>query len=129
MIYRLKTRLALADFKRQHGYEKYDLYTLESSLIKTTNHKKNEPTSVRHRYYPVVISKNKLSKGHVMSTHRPYRTAINKSMLFSPTSHLRSPLSAKRSTSPCPSDAIEEDAANILVMLHNRRQDRSSLCI
>ncbi|KAJ8652239.1 hypothetical protein O0I10_012147 [Lichtheimia ornata] len=33
MIYRLKTRLALADFKRKHGYEKYDFLSLEWGLL------------------------------------------------------------------------------------------------
>ncbi|CDS12098.1 hypothetical protein LRAMOSA04293 [Lichtheimia ramosa] len=33
MIHRLKTRLALADFKRKHGYEKYDFLSLEWSLL------------------------------------------------------------------------------------------------
>ncbi|RCH82146.1 hypothetical protein CU098_008408 [Rhizopus stolonifer] len=32
LIHRLKLRLALANFKREHGYENVDLRTLESSL-------------------------------------------------------------------------------------------------
>ncbi|KAI8091440.1 uncharacterized protein B0P05DRAFT_583949 [Gilbertella persicaria] len=88
-VYRLKVRLALANFKRKHGYEHYDLYTLESILPKVT----------KHRYYPT-------------QTHATYTPARYISTLL-----LHYPISEKRSTSP-----TEQDAANVLVMLHNSPQ-------
>jgi hypothetical protein len=118
MIYRLKTRLALANFKRLYGYERYDLHTLETNLIlKTKNHKKQlkkKPTqSNRHRYYP---------------TSTTTSTQYQPNLLLSPTQALRYPLSEKRSTSPqqpykkIPTD---EDAANLLVMLHTSKPSSS----
>ncbi|KAI9335562.1 hypothetical protein BD770DRAFT_432132 [Pilaira anomala] len=115
MIYRLKTRLALANFKRQYGYERYDLHTLESNLFKQKKRvKKSVP--VRHRYYP---------------THNHHGNKviipIQQQSLYP-----RYPLSEKRSTSPqqhhksiIPTD---EDAANVLVMLHNMSSKTTS-CI
>lgn len=108
MIYRLKTRLALANFKRQYGYEKYDLYTLESNLLKS---KKKTIKKTRHRYYP---THHHLGNSKLTVPFQQHRS----SSLYP-----RYPLSEKRSTSPqqqhksiIPTD---EDAANVLVMLHN----------
>ncbi|KAI8968226.1 hypothetical protein BDF20DRAFT_895054 [Mycotypha africana] len=85
MIHRLKTRLALATFKQQHGYEAYDLQTLEytlfpittlaalqthspivkkKSLLMNSSRKKTPSSSssssssllCRHRYYPTSSS-------------------------------------------------------------------------
>ncbi|KAL1934293.1 hypothetical protein VTP01DRAFT_6475 [Rhizomucor pusillus] len=60
MLMRLKTRLALADFKRKHGFEKYDLSTLESSLFRMhrriqrrKQHQKQQQQRP-HRYYPTL---------------------------------------------------------------------------
>lgn len=121
MIYRLKTRLALANFKRLYGYERYDLYTLEYNLIsKRKIHKKPlkmKPThNNKHRYYP--------THSNTVSA-----TLYRSNLLLSPTQALRYPLSEKRSTSPpqhykkIPTD---EDAANLLVMLQTSKP--SPLC-
>ncbi|KAI9267195.1 hypothetical protein EDC94DRAFT_657565 [Helicostylum pulchrum] len=126
MIYRLKTRLALANFKRQYGYEKYDLHTLESNLLSSKHkkrpvHKKNTTTMVttttRHRYYP---------------THNYHGNKVIIPLQAQQSLYPRYPLSEKRSTSPqqqhksiIPTD---EDAANVLVMLHNMSSETTS-CI
>jgi hypothetical protein len=110
MIYRLKTRLALANFKRLYGYERYDLYTLESNLILKAKKKQlKKKTTNRHRYYPTT------------TTTISNTAAIQSSHLLSPT-QLAYPLSEKRSTSPhqhYKKEPTDEDAANLLVMLHN----------
>jgi hypothetical protein len=108
MIHRLKARLELANFKRQNGYERYDLHTLETNLLKSHIIKKRpivQKPEARHRYYPTSSSEKQ----------RHYIRPFYKTSSFS---LLHYPLSAKRSTSPhnIPSD---EDAANLLVMLHN----------
>ncbi|KAI8148913.1 hypothetical protein BJV82DRAFT_202435 [Fennellomyces sp. T-0311] len=136
MMHRLRTRLALANFKRQYGYEKYDLHTLELSLFQPAatprrkkTKKKEEPLpNYYRRYYP----------NESPSVSPPIRATRS-----TPLYNIRSPLSAKRSTSPryrfqqvkkssstSTSSARkedpgllfssdEEDAANLLVMLHN----------
>lgn len=130
MIYRLKTRLALANFKRQYGYEKYDLYTLENNLL--LKKKQNiviqkrrtllsPPTSDnRHRYYPTSTTTT-----HANHTKKTIITPSIKLLQQQQQGLYLSyyPLSEKRSTSPrqqhktiIPTD---EDAANMLVMLHN----------
>ncbi|KAI9322844.1 hypothetical protein BX666DRAFT_1898882 [Dichotomocladium elegans] len=133
MILRLKTRLALADFKRQHGYERYDLSTLESNLFKRSHHHKSrrsrqqqqqqqQQQQSRHRYYPT----SPVAASPCKTIHSTY--------MLQPATLLRSPLSEKRHTPPrarqitlspsSPSTATlssdDEDAANLLVMLHNR---------
>ncbi|KAI8641077.1 hypothetical protein BD408DRAFT_444650 [Parasitella parasitica] len=135
MIHRLKTRLALANFKRMNGFESYDLHTLESNLLRNqikkhaNNEKRKHDQHGKHRYYPRMTSKGQ------QDTRRSINTAFSS---VSPTQQfltLRCPLSEKRSTSPrqryktaIPSD---EDAANVLVMLRNMPNDKptSSLCI
>ncbi|KAI9313917.1 hypothetical protein BX666DRAFT_1863454 [Dichotomocladium elegans] len=121
MIYRLKTRLALANFKRQYGYEKYDLHTLESSLLLRCHQE-------HIRQYQLQNPFLKKKKDQMSVTRRLPMC----------------PVSAKRSTSPrfppkqrppskiaatavhrfvhdhaLPFSSDEEDAANLLVMLHN----------
>ncbi|KAI8335641.1 hypothetical protein EDC96DRAFT_354177 [Choanephora cucurbitarum] len=68
MMHRLKARLAFANFKREHGYEQYDLYTLESNLIKKRN-----PTSHRKPItpypHPTWISRYPLSEKRTTSKH------------------------------------------------------------
>lgn len=107
MIYRLKTRLALANFKRQYGYERYDLHTLESNLFIKSNDKKKKKI-MKHRYYPIVQQTHTHTKSYQLNM-------VNQQSLY--------PLSEKRSTSPRQSHATiiptDEDAANVLVMLHN----------
>lgn len=138
MIYRLKTRLALANFKRQYGFERYDLHTLESNLLRNQikkniyHEKKKHDQHEKHRYYPTMTNNNK-------SNHGTRFMYSNSSPLLSPSQQsltLRYPLSEKRSTSPLQAHKTiiptDEDAANVLVMLHNMSSDKttpSSLCI
>lgn len=141
MIHRLKTRLALANFKRQYGYEKYDLHTLEWNLIenrrcrrlKRKENQSSSPVSTaknHRRYYPHYTTSSTLEQQPKMITRTVTNSAT--SWIF-----IRTPLSAKRSTSPQVEDEDsfpaaaggggscgtitdeEEDAANLLVMLHN----------
>ncbi|KAI8371128.1 hypothetical protein BD560DRAFT_434713 [Blakeslea trispora] len=111
IMYRLKARLAFANFKREHGYEQYDLYTLESNLLlrKQKTNKKKKPY---HRYYPTK---------HIKPTYPRRQTS---------TSISRYPLSAKRTTSPYNSHLTvvpplddENTAAHVLVMLHQHALD------
>ncbi|KAL0084020.1 hypothetical protein F4703DRAFT_1608288 [Phycomyces blakesleeanus] len=107
IIHRLKTRLALARFKHQHGYEHYDLVTLESSLLSSLLKSRRRPVMVPHRYYPSHPKSKPFVRSTASFAHAPTPTCI------------RSPLSAKRNTSPRPSlSSDDEDAANLLVMLH-----------
>ncbi|KAI9307187.1 hypothetical protein BJ944DRAFT_238066 [Cunninghamella echinulata] len=144
MILRLKARLALANFKRQHGYEKYDLYTLESNLLSMnpTLSSSLSPTTkstllnsyhpykyYRHRYYPTTtttIATNKnLSSSPIKKPNSSVR--YKKEFIYQSCSLLilkcPPPLSEKRSTSPIARPLSltinDEDAANLLVMLHN----------
>lgn len=163
MIHRLKTRLALANFKRQHGFEKCDLQLLEFNLLdkrrlddeprkrKKAASASPEPPSYYRRYYPA----DKAQKAPSNKNSTTMVTRCNTPML------IQSPLSAKRSTSPRfahrshqlksprPSSSAstvsstsstasstlpntqdtanltfssdDEDAANLLVMLHNHK--------
>ncbi|KAI8089501.1 uncharacterized protein BX664DRAFT_297276 [Halteromyces radiatus] len=120
MIYRLKARLALANFKREYGYEKYDLNTLETNLLSKRDKEKYYPQQQkgRHRYYPT-SSTSSINKRSYHRRRASY--PILYSFLLS-----QCPLSAKRSTSPksIPTTTTfpieDEDAAHLLVMLHNR---------
>ncbi|CAO3612865.1 unnamed protein product [Mucor hiemalis] len=117
MIYRLKTRLALANFKRQYGYERYDLCTLENNLLlKKKQHSVLQKRKIllaptgRHRYYPT-------------TTTTTAKKIITPSIKQQQGLYLSYPLSEKRSTSPLQQHKsiipTDEDAANMLVMLHN----------
>ncbi|SAM01365.1 hypothetical protein [Absidia glauca] len=141
MMNRLKVRLALANFKREYGYERYDLCTLESNLlphkkVKYQPQPQQPQQKKRHRYYPTgsttaltPIIKPTCPSFTTSSWSRyshKHRRRISYPTLYS---FLLSqcPLSAKRSTSPKSSPAAhptfpidEEDAAHLLVMLHNR---------
>ncbi|ORY93533.1 hypothetical protein BCR43DRAFT_380553 [Syncephalastrum racemosum] len=166
MIHRLKTRLALANFKRQHGFEKCDLQLLEFNLLdkrrlveeprkrKKAASSSPEPPSYYRRYYPADKAK-KTPSSTSSKNSTTMITRCNSPML------IQSPLSAKRSTSPRfahrssqvksprPSSSAstvsstsstassnlpntqdtanltfssdDEDAANLLVMLHNHK--------
>lgn len=156
MAHRLKIRLALANFKRQHGYEKYDLHTLESSILfqpKNTKRGKSVSTTTRNtgyysRYYKTMTAEPLGSSSTPTNSSSGIARAASSD---TPPFLLRSRLSAKRSTSPrrhrsptittssnrqysplsssqssadsaVRSNALssdEEDAANLLVMLHN----------
>ncbi|KAI8994598.1 hypothetical protein BDB01DRAFT_846624 [Pilobolus umbonatus] len=108
LVFRLKTRLSLANFKRKHGYENIDLRTLEftlfppvkHSLISYTTHKK--PKQDHHRYYPSPPSlcNDTEKKNAYYSTEKRLSPS---SANISYTSHLSSD---------------EEDAAHLLVMMH-----------
>ncbi|GAN11112.1 hypothetical protein MAM1_0474c10669 [Mucor ambiguus] len=135
MIHRLKTRLALANFKRQYGFERYDLHTLESNLLrnqikKSIHHgKRKHDQHEKHRYYPTNASNGHLHHG----------TRFISSPSSSPSQQSlapRYPVSEKRSTSPQQAHKTivptDEDAANVLVMLHNMASGKpasSPLCI
>ncbi|KAI9013369.1 hypothetical protein CLU79DRAFT_838759 [Phycomyces nitens] len=106
IAHRLKTRLALARFKHQHGYEHYDLVTLESSLLSSLLHIRRRPVLVPHRYYPSHPKSKTFVRSTASFAHAPTPTCI------------RSPLSAKRNTSRLSLSSDDEDAANLLVMLH-----------
>ncbi|ORZ07853.1 hypothetical protein BCR42DRAFT_455790 [Absidia repens] len=144
MMNRLKVRLALANFKREYGYERYDLCTLESSLLSRKQIKKDhqaqqkqQQEQQRHRYYPTrstsptAISKPNPSSATTTSSWSRYSNKHRRRISY-PTlySFLLSqcPLSAKRSTSPKPLvhsttfPIADEDAAHLLVMLHNRNE-------
>lgn len=95
MIHRLKTRLALANFKRQHGYEKYDLHTLESNLLlhqhKRPKKQDEPPPNYYRRYYHP-------SPPQQQDDKMPPAAAVRK--VAATRSTPLYPLSAKRSTSP-----------------------------
>ncbi|CAO3620976.1 unnamed protein product [Cunninghamella blakesleeana] len=144
MIHRLKARLALANFKRQHGYEKYDLHTLESNLLSinpirsfSSSLSPSITTSTllnsyhpykyyKHRYYPTSkTTHDYISK--IKKSNSSSRYHIKKGLIYQSCSLLIlkcPPLSEKRSTSPITRPLSlsinDEDAANLLVMLHNR---------
>ncbi|KAF1796098.1 hypothetical protein V8B55DRAFT_1441975 [Mucor lusitanicus] len=137
MIHRLKTRLALANFKRQYGFERYDLHTLESNLLKNQIRKniyhgkrKHDQHEKHHRYYPTNTNTN---------GHPHHGTRFMASSSLSPSQQTltpRYPVSEKRSTSPQQAHKTivptDEDAANVLVMLHNMASSKpasSPLCI
>ena len=135
MVHRLKARLALANFKREHGYENVDLRTLESTLYE---HKlrpsHSSPTiTTRTMASPLIHDKK---RRRVLSHHRFYPTSppmqhndldrlIKKNASKSP-SHI--PLSETRSQhSPLVVDnrklsatlsSDDEDAAHLLVLMH-----------
>ncbi|KAI8335361.1 hypothetical protein BC941DRAFT_430109 [Chlamydoabsidia padenii] len=126
MMNRLKVRLALANFKREYGYERYDLCTLESNLLPKPTPKQQQQQQKqqkkRHRYYPTgsTSALTPIIKPTTWSRYsHKHRRRISYPTLYS---FLLSqcPLSAKRSTSPDTMD--EEDAAHLLVMLHNRNE-------
>ncbi|KAL9553400.1 hypothetical protein MBANPS3_003313 [Mucor bainieri] len=135
MIYRLKTRLALANFKRQYGFERYDLHTLETNLLKSQikkniyHGKRKHDQHEKHRYYPTSASNG----------HPHHGTRFKPSAPLSPSQQAlapRYPVSEKRSTSPQQAHKTivptDEDAANVLVMLHNMASGKpasSPLCI
>ncbi|KAI8882944.1 hypothetical protein K501DRAFT_333678 [Backusella circina FSU 941] len=115
VLSRLKIRLALANFKREHGYENYDLSTLETSLFllkknnsdnssssgNSVSSDRSKKTKQHHRYYP---------------PSKPYTKPTNPAYYYKSHYHFSYKLSAKRSTF-IPS--TDEDAANLLVMLHH----------
>lgn len=94
MIHRLKTRLALANFKRQHGYEKYDLHTLESNLL-LHQHKrpKKQDDTPPPNYYRRYYHHPQQQDDKIPSAATVRKVAATRSTPLYP-------LSAKRSTSP-----------------------------
>ena len=61
MIHRLKTRLALADFKRKHGYEKYDFLSLEWGLLHHSHMQ-------QHHYHHNPLIQQKLKSAFTLVT-------------------------------------------------------------
>ncbi|KAI7856963.1 hypothetical protein BDC45DRAFT_533415 [Circinella umbellata] len=111
MMHRLKTRLALANFKRQYGYEKYDLQTLEINLFQSTEprrkkSKKKEDNNIIPNYYRRYYPNN--NEEEEEQQQQLYADEINNASLSppiratrsTPLYSIQSPLSAKRSTSP-----------------------------
>ncbi|KAI8645280.1 hypothetical protein BD408DRAFT_84036 [Parasitella parasitica] len=135
MVHRLKARLALANFKREHGYENVDLRTLESSLYEhQLRPSQSSPTAATRSVASPLIHDKK--RRRVLSHHRFYPTSppsqhsdldrlIKKNASRSP-SHI--PLSEARSQhSPLVADnrklsatlsSDDEDAAHLLVLMH-----------
>ncbi|CAO3609653.1 unnamed protein product [Cunninghamella echinulata] len=90
LVERLKVRLEFAKFKCRHGYEKVDLYTLESSIYQYKTDTK------KRKVYPKIDPKNKSN----------CRKLCLKSYKTLP------PLSEKRSIS------VEESTAELLLWMY-----------
>ncbi|KAG1440507.1 hypothetical protein G6F56_011892 [Rhizopus delemar] len=124
LAHRLKARLALANFKREHGYESVDLLTLESSLLERVT---KQPTTIslsklniydkkrkrllsHHRFYP---TSPPLQSDRMLKRHAPWSPS------HVPISDTRlRPYYEKRKLSATLS-SDDEDAAHLLVMMHH----------
>lgn len=127
LIHRLKVRLALANYKRTHGYENVDLRTLESSLYDHNLKPTTSPTIAK------ILSPNERDKKRrrlLLSHHRFYPTSpplqhndidrlikknASRSTANIPLSETR--LYDKRKLSATLS-SDDEDAAHLLVLMH-----------
>ncbi|EIE85307.1 hypothetical protein G6F46_012118 [Rhizopus delemar] len=105
LAYRLKARLSLANFKREHGCESLDLLTLESSLKERVS----KPTSSLTK----LNIHDKKRKRLITSQHRRFYP------LYMPPNHI--PISntryERKLSATLSSD--DEDAAHLLVMMHH----------
>jgi hypothetical protein len=105
----MKARIALANFKLEHGYSNIDLRTLESYLYKDKVYKKKQPLQLKlrrkqsHQFYPKHFDMDRLIK----------KNAPNRASPTIPLSNTRLP--AKRLS--LSSDV--EAAAHLLVLLHH----------
>lgn len=128
MIHRLKARLALANFKREHGYENVDLRTLESSLYQHKSTPTTKPIMDKkrrklllshHRFYPTspplqyndmdrLIKKN----ASRASAHIPLSETRLQNQIYGP----REPQDDRKLSAILSSD--DEDAAHLLVLMH-----------
>ncbi|KAI8878390.1 hypothetical protein K501DRAFT_277543 [Backusella circina FSU 941] len=114
-VHRLKTRLALANFKREHGLENVDLRTLESSLVmekKTqTAHSpiqfKSRKKKSSPRFYPPSDMDRLINKN---ASHTSVSMPISEQRSTSPKLHAKMDIAAYSSD--------DEDAAHLLVMMH-----------
>lgn len=96
----MKARIALANFKLEHGYSNIDLRTLESCLYKDKVHKKQTPLQLKKKSYPKYYDMDRLIK----------KNASNRS---SPT------ISNTRLTKRLSLSSDVEAAAHLLVLLHH----------
>lgn len=134
MIHRLKARLALANYKRVHGYENVDLRTLESSLY---DHKV-KPTITK----PLTVhERDKKRRRLLLSHHRFYPTSpplqhndmdrlIKKNASRSPANiplsetrlqnSIYGTYDQRKLSATLSSD--DEDAAHLLVLMHQSPQ-------
>lgn len=130
MIHRLKARLALANFKLEHGYQNLDLRTLESSLY---DHNPKSPTLPKPT--TPIQERDKKRRKMLLSHHRFYPTSpplqhndmdrlIKKNASRSPSNI---PLSETRLQHYGNNDqrklsatlsSDDEDAAHLLVLMH-----------
>lgn len=72
MIHRLKARLALANYKLEHGYQNVDLRTLESSLY---DHTVKSDTTTTLLKSIAVQDRDKKRRKMLLSHHRFYPTS------------------------------------------------------
>lgn len=134
MIYRLKARLALANFKRERGFENVDLRTLESSLYDhklranttsptttattTLSHlpeKKRRKLLSQHRFYPTSppLQHNDMDRLIKKSASRsPANIPLSETRLH----HTISGGNQRKLSATLSSD--DEDAAHLLVLMH-----------
>ncbi|CEG68728.1 hypothetical protein RMATCC62417_04934 [Rhizopus microsporus] len=123
LAHRLKARLTLANFKREHGYENVDLHTLESSLFERVPTKPSNPLTKlnihdkkrkrllsHHRFYPTsppFYSHDRTIKHH--APRSPSHVPISDTRLR--------PYEKRKLSATLSSD--DEDAAHLLVMMHH----------
>ncbi|KAI8875698.1 hypothetical protein K501DRAFT_338542 [Backusella circina FSU 941] len=122
LVHRLKTRLALANFKREHGLENIDLSTLELNLMFDTKQpvstqKSRKRRTPQHRFYPTSPPPpphDQLVNRHVYRAG--LSTPVSEQRSTSPKLRTATPL-LDRNHSSFSSD--DEDAAHLLVMMHH----------
>ncbi|ORY97749.1 hypothetical protein BCR43DRAFT_490298 [Syncephalastrum racemosum] len=113
IAHRLKARLALADFKRQHGYEHYDLYTLERRLFERRrvtlakarrNIDKQSKAKTHHRYYSISAPKSSTIAAKASSPSHAYSATGYATAVLPRLSALRQPAtpSPRERMSPSP---------------------------
>ncbi|KAG2237933.1 hypothetical protein BDF21DRAFT_495546 [Thamnidium elegans] len=131
LIHRLKARLALANFKLEHGYQNLDLRTLESSLY---DHNLKTDTTLP-KSITAVQDRDKKRRKMLLSHHRFYPTSpplqyndmdrlikknASRSSANIPLSETRlqtyGNYNHRKLSSTLSSD--DEDAAHLLVLMH-----------
>jgi hypothetical protein len=112
----MKARLALANFKLEHGYSNIDLRTLESSLYKDKfkpappkpqDKRKRKLITANHRFYPTSPPLQ----------HNDMDRLIKKNASRSPSNVPLSEMRSNRKLSLTLS-SDDEDAAHLLVLMH-----------
>ncbi|KAG2200385.1 hypothetical protein INT47_002299 [Mucor saturninus] len=134
LIHRLKARLALANYKREHGYENVDLRTLESSLYQhkvlptatpttvagkpTLDKKRRKMLLSHHRFYPTSppLQHNDMDRLIKKNASRAsvHHVPLSETRLQQHHHHL---LDDNRKLSATLS-SDDEDAAHLLVLMH-----------